>query len=336
MSAAGAVHRALNRPLAQYWLTARFDPIFWDGPSLQWLRLNALARYRFGRIDPRRFTHVGMFSFSRAGSHLFESQFHYIASCFCFGEAHLEFRTDLNWRTFLCRGMYRTDSMQDKRAADLTHLFYNCNKKPVYLDDAQWDAADLPDYRRQWVLVMRNPLRVLLSRAATGKKKWALTESAADEFFVWFEKARRHFAMLIDRRPDDTHVVSVEQFVADPDAILGDLAGRIGLEARLVKARPNARAFFRTVSRTGETPVEREGYLSSPTRPIKIEGWGGEFNPLLSIDPDRLYRHSVADAIPAGILQLAKSRLGPRAFDFYMSDRDHRFANLRATDLLEL
>ena len=336
MSAAGAVHRALNRPLAQYWLTARFDPIFWDGPSLQWLRLNAQARRRFRDIDPLRFTHVGMFSFSRAGSHLFESQFHYIASCFCFGEAHMDFRADLNWRTFMCRGMYRTDSMQDKWAADLTHLFYNCNKKPTYLDDPQWAASDLPGYRRRWVLIMRNPLRVLLSRVATGKQKWQLTESAAGEFFDWFEKARRHFAMLTARLPDEAHVVSVEQFVADPGTVLGDLAGRLGLEARLVETRPGARAFFRTVSRTGEVPVEREGYLSSPTKPITIQGWGGEFNPVLSIDPDRLYRHSIADKIPAEVLRLAKSRLGPRAFDFYMSDRDHRFAQVRAIDLLEL
>ena len=335
-AAAAAVHRAFNRPLARYWLTARFDPVFWDGPSLQWGRMNLLARRRFQDIDPQRFTHVGMFSFSRAGSHLFESQFHYIPSCFCFGEAHMDFRFDLNWRTFLCRGMYRTDSMQDKRGTDLTHLFYNCNKKPIYLDDAQWTPADLLGYHRQWVLVMRNPLRVLLSRSATGKNKWQMTEPAVEEFLAWFEKARRHFSMLLERRPNDTHVVSVEQFVASPDAVLGDLAKRLGLEGDTVTSRPDARGFFRVLSRTGEAPVEREGYLSSPTRSITIQGWGGEFNPLLKIDPDRLYRHPVVDSIPANILLLAKARLGARAFEFYMNDRDHRFERVNARDLLEL
>jgi hypothetical protein len=45
--------------------------------------------------------HVGMFAFSRGGSHLFESQFHLARCCFCFGEGNLDFRSDINWRTFL-------------------------------------------------------------------------------------------------------------------------------------------------------------------------------------------------------------------------------------------
>jgi hypothetical protein len=265
MSAAASLHRALNRPLARYWLSARFDPIYADGPSLQWLRMNADAWRRFRHVDEHDFTHVGMFSFSRAGSHLFESQFHYIRSCFCFGEARLDFRTDLNWRTFLCRGMYRTDSIQDKEVGALTHLLYNCNKRPEYLDDPQWSVDDLPGYRRKWVLVTRNPLRVLLSRAATKKKKWALTESAAEGLFDWYEKASRTFLRLLDRRPDDTEVVSVEQFVTDPEGNLGRLASELGIAAQDLKSRSAAKAIFPSIKRTGEAPVARAGKLRSPT-----------------------------------------------------------------------
>ncbi len=334
MSTAASLHRALNRPLARYWLTERFDPVYADGPNLQWLRMNAQAWRRFRHVQAPDFTHVGMFSFSRAGSHLFESQFHYIPSCFCFGEARLDFRSDLNWRTFLCRGMYRTDSIQDKQAASLTHLFYNCNKRPDYLDDPQWSAEDLAGYRRKWVLVARNPLRVLLSRAATGKKKWVLTPEAADELFDWYRKASRKFLDLLDRRPSDTEVVSVEQFVTDPERNLSALAQSLGIAQGDVASRPKAKTFFRHISRTGEVPVVREGKLVSPTRPITIEGWGGEFNPLLEIDPSRLYRHVLADELPNDILAVARTRLGETAFDFYLNDHQHRFVGVKAADLL--
>lgn len=330
-----SLHRALNRPLARFWLGSRFDPIFVDGPSLQWVRMNAEAFRRFRPVDPHEFTHVGMFSFSRAGSHLLESQFHYVSSCFCFGEAHLNIQTDLNWRTFLCRGMYRTDSIQDKKIGDLTHFFYNCNKSPIYLDHPQWDP-DLTEFKRKWVLVLRNPLRILLSREATRKKKWLFSEQGADKFFTWFERARTRFIDLLDRRPDDVCVISIEQFVDNADTVMDAAAEKIGLCADLVRSRPNAREFFKIVNRTGEKPVVRNGYLSSPTRKIAIRGWGGEFNPLLNINPDRLYAHDIAASIPAEILRLARLRLGERAFEFYMSDREHRFEKVKANDLLRM
>jgi hypothetical protein len=183
---------------------------------------------------------------------------------------------------------------------------------------------------------MRNPLRVLMSRQATKKKKWQWSEASTAEFFDWFDKARAVFRDLIERRPDDALVVSIEQFVGDPQRVLLDVANRIGLDAALVHSRPGAREFFRRIGRTGERPVLRGGYLASPSRDITIKGWGGDFNPLLDIDPDRLYRHDIAAAMPPEVLRLARERLGDRAFDFYLSDWAHRFAGIRAADLLQV
>jgi hypothetical protein len=191
-------------------------------------------------------------------------------------------------------------------------------------------------YRRKWICLLRNPLRILLSRQATGKQKWQWSEQMVSDLFNWYEKARKRFIELLEHRPDDVKIVSVEQFAATPDGVLSDVCRCIGLDARLVASRPGPRTFFKTISRTGETPVVRNGRFASPTRDIFIQGWGGEFNPLYEVDAERLYRHDIVAEMPADLLRLARSRLGERAFEFYVGDKEHRFAGVGAEDLLRL
>lgn len=327
--------RILSRLTGRAWLSPRFDPIFKDGPSINWLQTNFVAFRRFHSVRPRNFTHVGMFAFSRGGSHLFESQLHMMKSCFCFGEGSLDFRSDLNWRTFACRGMYRTDSVQDKSKRDLTHLIYACNNAPLHLAKPQWMADGAPGFRRKWVLVLRNPLRILLSQQATGKTKWRLSAASAGLFLNGFERARARFRDLSQRFPDDTCVVSIEQFAEMPDAVLEQTAARLGINLVALASRPRPEQFFRRLGRTGEAPILQGGLLKSPTRSISVMGWAGKFNPVAPLDADRLYSHDLAASLSRDVLDVARERIGARLLDFYMNDRDHRFARVNANDLLE-
>jgi hypothetical protein len=318
------------------WFTPRFDPIFEDGPSLAWLKTNVDAFRRFRGIRPRELTHIGLFAFSRGGSHLFESQFHTLQCGFCFGEGSLDFRTDLNWRTFLCRGMYRTDSIQSKSACDMTHLFYNCNNGAhVHLAKSQWTLQAAQEYHRKWILILRNPLRILMSRQARGKQKWRVTSDYAAAFVDGFERSRAEFRKLRERVPDDVDVLSVEQFAARPETVMNSVCSRLGIAADIVAGRPKPQEFFRRLGRTGERPVERDGYLKSPTWPIAVQGWGGRFNPIAPLNPDRLFKQDIAASLSNDALHAVRDRIGPRAFDLYMSDRDHRFAGMTAEDLLQ-
>jgi len=330
------IDRTSSRLLPRRWLASRFDPIFSDGLSRQWLRMNIEAYRRFRGIRPRDMTHLGLFSFSRGGSHLFQSSLHAVPCCFCFGEGSINIETDLNWRTFLCRGMYHFDSIQDKSLTSITHLVYNNNNSPVHLDRRDWREDEMSGYRRKWILVLRNPLRILLSQNATRKQKWRLTEEWACQFSDWFEKSRRRFLELLAHKPKDTLVVCIEKFAAGPGETLAEVASQLDLDAKQLARSVRPVEFFRLLGRTGEKPVVRDGVLTSPTRDLPVGGWGGGFNPLVEPDPDRLYRDDLAANIPKEILIVLKARLGNAVVEYFMNDRAHRFTDRPATSLLEL
>ena len=329
-------HKLWSRLSGRAWLSPRFDPVFQDGISLSWLKMNYEAYRRFHGVRLPQLTHVAMFAFSRGGSHLIESQFHFLRSCFCFGEGSLDFRSDVNWRTFLCRGMFRTDSIQDKSARELTHLFYNCGNGPAHFDKEQWKPNRALDYRRKWLLVLRNPLRILLSQHDTGKQKWKLNERQASLFFDWFERAQLTFRDLLVEHPTDTCIVSVEKVAAAPCATLKDMVARLEIDPSDLTTRPSPIDFFHRLSRTGEKPIMRNGYLASPSGVIRVQGWGGGFNPAKPVTADILFRHDLASALPDNIRKLARERIGARALEVYMSDSEHRYSNLDARDLLWL
>jgi hypothetical protein len=232
--------------------------------------------------------------------------------------------------------MYGPDSMQDKRGVELTHLVYNLNNISAYLGHYRWAMTGSQIFRRKWILSLRNPMRVLLSRAAAGKNKWRLADDEVAEFFAWFNAARQVFRTLLLRRPDDTCVVSVEKFAAAPADELGRIAGAIGIAQSCVTARRLPEQFFLAMGRTGERPVVRDGYLASPTRDIRIQGWGGGFNPLIAISPERLYVRDLTQTFRSEILAIARSYIGAHALEFYLTDIQHRYENIQAHDLLDL
>jgi hypothetical protein len=280
-------------------------------------------------------THVGLFSLARGASHLIEGQLHLLDCAYCFNEG-LADPADVNWRTFLWRGMYGPDSVQDKRGAHLTHLVYNLNNIPAYLGHHRWSMTESQVFRRRWILSLRNPMRILLSRENTGKKKWRLDDDKVAQFFTWFNIARQAFRTLMQWRPDDTFIISVEKYAAAPTKEFGRIAGAIGVAQPWISSRRVPEQFFRVMGRTGEQPVVRDGYLASPTRDVRIQGWGGSFNPLAAVSPERLYAHDLARDVRPETLAIARNYLGAQALEFYLTDVQHRYEGIQDHELLDL
>jgi hypothetical protein len=175
-----------------------------------------------------------------------------------------------------------------------------------------WPRAQ--DYRRKWVLIMRNPLRILMSQQTTGKRKWRVTQESAEAFMDGFERSRATFRERCERFPGAVAVVSIEQFAAKPEAVLEAVCSQLGIPLDVVSGRPKPEEFLRRLSRTGERPVVQGDYLKSPTRPISVLGWGGGFNPIAPLNPDRLYERDTAASLTADVLEMVRRRIGPRAF----------------------
>ncbi len=324
--------RASSRIAPRLWLSSRYDPILLDGPRRRTLAVNRTARRRFRNVEPRRLTQVGLFAFARGGSHLMESQLHFLEPCFCFGEGIRDFR-DVTWRTFLLRGAFGFDSMQEKSGERLTHLVYNANSRSAWRLPT-WDPEAHCDLSRYWVFVSRNPFRVLASMANTGKDKWALTADNAADFLHYFRSLTAHFRRLRDTVPDRTVVLSVERFFLRRDMHFVGLCERLGLPRQAVAEAPDPHAFFGRVFRCGSRPVLRDGYLASPKTGARICGRGGGFNPIADVDVARLF--SEVRDLPDDVIGLAREILGDEAVAFYLDDPPHRYETLDDDRLLDL
>lgn len=326
------VDRALSRLLPELHLTSRFDPIFLDGPRPHLLRANLAAHRRFHGIDARGLTQVGLFAFARGGSHLIGAQLHYPAPCFCLDEGILDFH-DVNWRTFLLRGIFGIDSVQEKSGSALTHLIYMGNSPTAYRLSA-WNPIEHSDLTRYWVFVTRNPFRILRSRAATHKEKWELTVSNASDVFLHFRSMTEHFRKLRRTIPDRTIAVSVESFFLNHEARFKRLCEQIGLPPRSVVEAPQPVDFFKKVVRCASEPVLEGAYLVSPKSGQKVLARGGGFNPILPIEIPRLF--SSVEKLPDEIVKSARQILGDTAVEFYLNDSPHRYQNLDDDWLLDL
>lgn len=313
--------------MPRIWLNSRYDPVLLDGFSRRWWSANLAARRDFGGIDPRRLHQVGLFAFARGGSHLIASRLHMIPQCFCFGEGIADF-SHVNWRTFLLRGIFRTESIQGKHGHDITHLVYNANQVGVE-DRPTWAADRFDEMTRSWVFVTRNPFRILNSMA----RKRGM-ERVVEQNFRNFRDRTRHFRAMRTANPSRTFVVSFEQFSLEPTTGLHELCRRLDLPSGSLAAMPTAVEFFQTVFRCGSRPVVKDGHLVSPLTGERISGWGGGFNPLGEVDAKRAFRGR--KQWPKSVLETARRFLGAEAVEFYLSDTPDQYRSVTADALLDL
>ena len=318
--------RAAHKLLPHASLSPRFDPVFNDGPSLRQFRANWSAWRAFRGFRPERAVHVGVIADSRGGSHLVQSQFHYLPGGFCFGEGFTPHSPRaLNFRAFLLRGEFGVNSLQSKRGRDISHLFYLLNNQSFPASPA-WRADNPMPWPRIWLFLFRNPLRCLLSMDASGKAKWKLTADFAGDFLEKFRQRLLLSAGMERDAPDRVRSLCYERFVQQPGAMVEDICQFIGIDAG---ERATPQAFFRRLQRCGSAPQPRGGYLASPLTGERIEGSGGGFNPLSPIDPARAFTPPLKDAFPGEFHAPAAARLGQALFDLCMTER-------RSTDVDDL
>jgi len=326
--------RLLWKLFPHAYISPRFDPLFTDGITHRYLLKNYYAWKMFSAFDPKQALHVGVFSDARGGSHLVESQFHYMRPVFSFSEGFSPSPTgNLNYRAFLLRGTFGVNSLQDKEARDLTHLVYNLNSKP----DAEhpfWNPELKAPLNRFWLYNYRNPLRVLHSMAKTGKNKWALTEETAESVSRSFMQRLSMMRRTQDAFPDRVDSLIFEKFVQTPHDEVSRLALSFGVGKEQIANRVTAESFFKAFFRCGSVPKNIDGYLTSPKSGERIKGWGGGFNPIAKIDSSRAFMPSVANVIPENIRSVVESVLGPELMELMMTDGEHLFSNVTTEDLM--
>lgn len=325
--------RGVHKLLPHGNLTPRFDPLFTDGPNRRQIQANWSAWREFRGFRADRIVHVGVIADSRGGSHIVQSQFHYLRCAFCFGGGFApESPKALNFRAFLLRGIFGVNSLQSKTGREISHLFYLVNNRSFPARRAWQPEADMP-WPRYWLFVFRNPLRCLLSMAHSGKSKWRMTGDSIAGYLDQFRDRLLVSARMELAAPERVMSICYEGFVQQPDAMLHECCDFLGVDRNDVDERLAPRAFFQRFQRCGSIPEERDGYLVSPVSGERIAGTGGGFNPLSPIDPARALMPPLEEAFPAEFCDLAADRLGRPLYDIYMADRDHRFQSIGVGDL---
>ena len=309
-------------------LSPRFDPLFADGLTREWLEANRAAWRATCGLGRRDVAHVGVFSSSHGGSHVFTTQFHFLRSVFCFGESiHWVDPSRWRFRTFLLRSTFAINGLQDKQISDVSHYLYNINGGRCPWPN-RWDARRAGSSQRYWILYLRNPLRTLLSLDATGKSKWRMTPDFANSFFTSTRQRLEAGAMTRKLCPSRFKLVLHEDFCQRSEQVLSEVCGFLGLDEESLSARPVPRDFFKRFARCGQPPVLEDGWLVSPVSGERIEGWGGRFNPNAPIKGEDAFAQKLAAALPPEILALARQAFGDRLTDFWLADEEHRYASV--------
>ena len=327
------VVRGLGRLLPNASLTPRFDPFFSDGLNRRLVGENWSAFITFRGFQPDKVAHVGVIADSRGGSHLVCAQFHFLRNAFCFGEGFAPMsRQSYNFRSFLLRGMFGVNSLQDKTGTEITHLFYLLNDNS-FASNPGWQAENVSKWQRYWLFVFRNPLRTLLSMQRANKPRWQLTSELVDEFLRYFTERLLKSRVMEDMLPDRVISICYEQFLHDPEETISNCCNFVGVDPTCLKDETPARTCFKTFVRCGSRPIEQDGYLVSPISGERILGAGGGFNPLAPIDCERGFSASLESAFPHEIRKVAQASLGQTLFDILMADEDHRFQSVGVEDL---
>lgn len=315
-------------------LTPRYDPVFNDGLSLDWLKANWKAWRSFRVFDPDLTSKVGVFSYSRGGSHLFSTQFHYLKTAFCFGEGFARFdRNILSFRAFLLRSTFFVNGLQDKNPSLLTHLVFNNNSGKA-LQSENWSADFEFPFDRYWIYYLRNPMRTLISLNNTGKEKWRLTNDFAKNFCLNVMDDIKRICVLKNKFTDKVKVIIHEKFCQQPDDIFKKTCMFLNIPDEVVKERYLPTEFFKKFFRCGSTPVLEDDWLVSSVSGETIKGWGGNFNPVEPISTERAYSANIKQEIPGDILAIIKKVIGVHRFDIWIDDVTHRFEDISENDFL--
>ena len=308
-------YRVLNKVFPFQSLTPRFDPVFDGNLNFNYLNFLFKCLKNSSDINYKKLRRIIFVSSARGGSHLFSSLFHNIENCFCFDEAftNLDFKA-INGRSYMLRGMYGINSLQNKRIKEIENICYLIHGYKIL--EAQNYIEKINFERDVIIYIFRNPLRTIISRVKSKKIKWQSLQST-ELFLSEFLQNLREYKLQKKKSEYKVQAIILEHFIANLDYELIKLFNFIWENSELqLKSRIPYDEFFQKFIFCNSKPIIQNKYFTSVITSEKIAG-SGSFNPLLIPNKERLSNFSIN--LDKETEKLCKDKLGDELYDLFLN-----------------
>ncbi len=229
---------------------------------------------------------AGIYAQARGGTNFIAAALHYHPQIFAVNEHQFEYRRRLS-AVFGEGSVFRADGRQDKRIDQIRIVLYN---KMQEFDPVQWDPRSEFPAGSRFIVYLRNPVRVHLSRESYRRRhkprrvEWVDTRenflrllSETQEILETHETLRARYPSLL---------LTHEYFCCQHERVLPQVHEFLGLEP-LPPANP--RDFLKHCGKCGRDFIvieqEKQQWLACPRHGRPVMGCG-RFNPLRPLDRD--------------------------------------------------
>jgi len=241
--------------------------------------------YRLARSLPR--PHIaGIYAQARGGTNFIAAALHYHPLIFAVNEHQFDYQRRIS-AVFSEGSVFRADGRQDKRIDQVRIVLYN---KMQEFDPVLWDPRSEFPAGSRFIVYLRNPVRVHLSREAYRRRhkprrvEWVDTRenflrllSETQEILETHELLRTRYASLL---------LTHEYFCCQHEAALAQVYQFLGLDP-LPPAKP--RDFLKHCGKCGRDYIvieqDNQQWLACPKHRRPVMGCG-RFNPLRPLDRD--------------------------------------------------
>lgn len=310
------LYRFLNKFFPFQSLSPRFDPIFDWNLNYNYLNFLFKCLKNSNDINFKKLRRIIFISSPRGGSHLFSSLFHNIENCFCFDEAFtdLDFKA-INGRSYMLRGMYGINSLQDKKIKEIENICYLIHGYKLLKDQKYLEKINFE--RDVMIYIFRNPLRTIISRLNNKKNKW-LSLQSTELFLNDFLQNLREYKIQKRESSYKVKAIMIEHFITNLDCEFIKLCNFIWDNGVVQhKSRIPYDEFFKKFILCNSKPIIQNKYLTSAITGEKISGSGG-FNPLIFPNKERLSNFIIKLSKETEIL--CKDKLGDELYDLFLND----------------
>jgi len=311
------LYRVLNKVFPFQSLSPRWDPMLAGQLNLNYLNFLFKCLSNSRNINYKKLRRIILISSPRGGSHIFSSFFHNIRSCFCLGEGYqnLDFKA-INGRSFMLRGMYGINSLQDKKISEIENIFYMIHS---YKDLEDQNFLEKINVEKDVIIfIFRNPLRTIISRNKAKKPRW-LTQKSTECFLNEFLQNLENYKIIKNISKYKIQAIMIENFIANLDHELIKLCNFIWEDGEIkYHTRTSYDQFFRKIILCNSKPILKNEYLTSEISNEKIMG-AGKFNPLLIPSLERLTNSTINLDNETEVL--CKKILGQKLYDHFLYEK---------------
>ena len=301
-------------------------------------------------IESEKLKRIYIFSYSRSGTHNFVSRFHYMPCSFCFREHAFESEDDpfqfkvntekLKSSHFLALSMFGEYGLQNKSGNKLSHLFLWNNRYLEY--PLQVDFTDFDPQNDRLIFYVRNIFRTLYSRDKSGgrvgkpKPRFKIDDV---RFEFALKQHRRKLEEMLQIRvnyPDSVAFCFHEVFCAQPEEIIKDVSGFLGIPLEMTVDWKTPHYFFQRCFGDINPPEYKDGKLWCRKKQNYILGTGGKFNPLSYPSLERTMKDPIENFVTPFRYKLAKEIFNKELVDFWLNDKDFQYNLESSNQIMEL